>query len=223
MFFPPMSAAIFGGDEGYISVYKMVEPNVRPGVCSAIVGVLFRNVPALQYIDYWPSGLDTLVIPYWDICTLVPIILYTHWFSIPFCRFCSHVFFSHVCAHFWWWCRRNKKWKRWWKIWWFVGPTCPPPPQNQCWKKLKNIETRFATYPLIGTIAARALPPCTVQHHKWQESPADTQLEPAAWPLTWTNPRLEAKWPLRTAVIYRVYKMLVSRFCTCFTKMVPGT
>ena len=74
MFFSPMSAPIFGGDEGYISVYKMVcvgslvykmvEPNVRPGVCSAIVGVLFHNVPALQYIDYWPSALDTLVIPY---------------------------------------------------------------------------------------------------------------------------------------------------------------
>ena len=50
MFFSPMFAPIFGGDEGYISVYKMVcvgflvykmvGPNVRPGVCSAIVGVL---------------------------------------------------------------------------------------------------------------------------------------------------------------------------------------
>ena len=54
MFFSPMSAPIFGGDEGYISVYKMVcvgflvykmvGPNVRPGVCSAIVGVLFHSI-----------------------------------------------------------------------------------------------------------------------------------------------------------------------------------
>ena len=54
MFFSPMSAPIFGGDEGYISVYKMVcvgflvykmvGPNVRPGVCSAIVGMLFHSI-----------------------------------------------------------------------------------------------------------------------------------------------------------------------------------
>ena len=53
MFFSLMSAPIFGGDESYISVYKMVcvgflvykmvGPNVWPGVCSAIVGVLLHS------------------------------------------------------------------------------------------------------------------------------------------------------------------------------------
>ena len=48
------TTSFFGGGEGYISVYKMVcvgflvykmvGPNVRPGVCSAIVGVLFHSI-----------------------------------------------------------------------------------------------------------------------------------------------------------------------------------
>ena len=148
-----------------ITVYKVVEPNVRPGVCSAIVGVLFHIVPALQYIDYWPSALDTLVIPYWDICTLGPIILYTHWFSIPFCRFCSR-FFSPMSAPIYGGdvgATKNGSGDE--RSDDLLGRPAPPP-QNQCFKKLKNFETRFATYPLIGTIAARALPPRTVNGRK---------------------------------------------------------
>ena len=69
------TTSFFGGDEGYISVYKMVcvgflvykmvGPNVRPGVCSAIVGVIQREPEAWPLSKTWDqmatadSGLST--------------------------------------------------------------------------------------------------------------------------------------------------------------------
>ena len=71
--------------------------------CRPYMHVILYREAVVKHFYVLQNWLGTIFVK--QVQNLDTYILYTHWFSIPFCRFCSHVFFSHVCAHFWWWWR----------------------------------------------------------------------------------------------------------------------